>query len=408
MGAGMTHAQYLRIEKLTRKNIVEIAARHNHREILAELGAAQGGHIDAARSGFNRILRGSDTAAAVANQARMLMGAAGIKTLRKDAVRALEIIFSLPPESPIDQDRFFSESVQWVEQYFAAPIISAIVHNDEAAPHCHVLVLPLVDGRMVGSDLMGGPAKLKALQADFHAQVAQRHGLRLPRPQKHYNAVIRLAAAQMAIDALHDNGELCGTSDAIVEEIRALIAANPEKLLSLMGRTMPTPATIKGGFVKMMTKPCKPEKPIGFGKKKPIGFDGSATFENKQTLSCVGFVDSPPPFPPPSEAQKTTQDQPPAPAIALTDSASIRSKEIEPSSVTSTASSKETTTDLQPTDTEGDYIRVRDNEQPTKQWSDELGEFIMLPVKQSAKRAATSLVRLALASKNGLVCGGTL
>ena len=76
--------------------------------------------------------------------------------------------------------------------------------------------------------------------------------------------------------------------------------------------------------------------------------------------------------------------------------------------MTSTASSKETATDLQPTDTEGDYIRVRDNEQPTKQWSDELGEFIMLPVKQSAKRAATSLVRLALASKNGLVCGGTL
>src|SRR5450830_1057991 len=137
----MTHTQFLRIEKLTGKAIIKVAARHNHREILAELGAAPGGHIDPARVVLNRVLRGCDTAAAVASQAKMLMDAAGVKTLRKDAVRALEIVFSLPPESSIDHDLFFNESVQWVDQHFAAPVISAIVHNDEAAPHCHVLLL---------------------------------------------------------------------------------------------------------------------------------------------------------------------------------------------------------------------------------------------------------------------------
>ena len=401
----MTHTQFLRIEKLTGKAIIKVAARHNHREILAELGAALGGHIDPARVGLNRVLRGYFTAAAVASEAQALMDAAGIKATRKDAVRALEIIFSLPPDSPIDHDRFFNESVQWAGQYFAVPVISAIVHNDEAAPHCHVLLLPLVDGRMIGSDLMGGRAKLQAMQADFHAQVGQRHGLTRQAPQKRPNAAIRKQAMDSVFDKLEANS---GLNSALLRVLLEPHEKNPEPLLLEMGLTMPTSAAIKGDFVKMMTKPCKPEKPIGFGKKKPIGFGGSAASENEQTLSCVGFANSMPSFSSPNEPQQTTQDQPPAPAIALTDSASIRSKEIEPSSVTSTASSKETATDLQPTDTEGDYIRVRDNEQPTKQWSDELGEFIMLPVKQSAKRAATSLVRLALASKNGLVCGGTL
>ncbi len=149
------HTQFLRIKKLTGKTIIYLAAKHNHREILAEIGAAQGGHIDLSRVGFNYVLRGLDTAHGVAGMAQSLLDNAGVKTLRKDAVRALEIIFSLPPDSAIDHARYFEDSTQWAEQYFQAPVISAVVHLDEAAPHCHVLVLPLVYGRMVGSDLMG-------------------------------------------------------------------------------------------------------------------------------------------------------------------------------------------------------------------------------------------------------------
>ena len=132
-----------------------IAAKHNHREILAEMGAAQGGHIDPLRTIGNIVLRGCDTAAVVASVAQSLMDSANVNPLRKDAVRALEIIFSLPPESSINHRRYFDDATAWLEQYFAAPVISAIVHGDDAAPHCHVL-LALVGGRMIGSDLMGG------------------------------------------------------------------------------------------------------------------------------------------------------------------------------------------------------------------------------------------------------------
>jgi hypothetical protein len=283
----MTHAQFLRIKKLTGKAIIEVAARHNHREILAELGQASGGRINPTQTKFNRILRGHSTAAAVAAEAKALMDTAGIKALRKDAVLGLEIIFSLPTKSTIDQGRFFNDSVQWASQYFAVPILSAIVHNDEAVPHCHVLLLPLVNGRMVGSDLMGGRSKLLAMQADFHAKVGQGYGMaRQVVTQKPASAAIRKQALESALKVLKANS---GLSDAILVALLAPHAIDPAPLLVALGIVMPTSAAIKSDFVKMMTKPRKPEKPIGFRKSKPIGFDGRVAFESEQTLSCVGF-----------------------------------------------------------------------------------------------------------------------
>ena len=257
----MTHVQFLRIKKLTGKAIIEVAARHNHREILAELGAGSAEHIDPARVRLNRVLRGHGTAAGVASYAKTLMDAAGIKATRKDAVRALEVIFSLPSDSSIDHDRFFNESIQWAGKYFAVPVISAIVHNDEAAPHCHVLLLPLVDGRMVGSDLMGGRAKLLAMQADYNAQVGQRHGLARQAAQKRASAATRKQAMERALAVLEANS---GLSTAVLLALLAPHVNDPAPLLLALGLVTPVTTTFKSDFVKMMTKPCKPEKPIGF------------------------------------------------------------------------------------------------------------------------------------------------
>ena len=413
----MTHAQFLRIKKLTGKAIIEVAARHNHREILAELGAAPGGHIDPARVGLNRVVRGHGTAAAVASQAKMLMDAAGVKTLRKDAVRALEIVFSLPPDSSIDNDSFFNESVQWAGQYFAAPVISAIVHNDEAAPHCHVLLLPLVDGRMVGSDLMGGRAKLQAMQADFHSQVGQRHGLARQTAQKRPSAAIRQQAIDCAFDALEANS---GLSDAVLLALLTPHLGNPEPLMLELGLTMPTPTAIKGGFAKMMTKPCKPEKSIGFGKKKPIGFDDSAVTENEQTLSCVGFAKFSPSFPPPNEPQPAITGATIVSAAMMTEQADDDSQaapvdstgylpgaaDMPPSTAAPSITETYVTASApQPTDAEGDYTRERDDEQPAEQWSCDLGDFIKSTVKASCKPAVIASVRVALEGIGRQVAG---
>jgi hypothetical protein len=266
----MIHTQFLRIKKLTGKAIIEVAARHNLREILAEMGAAHDSPIDPARTANNIILRGGDTAAMIMASAQFMMNQAGVGPLRKDAVRALEIVVSLPVNSTIDQGRFFDDAVAWVDQHFGARVISAAVHNDEAAPHCHVLLLPLVDGRMIGSDLMGGKAKLQTMQADFHNKVGQPHGLTRQTAQKRPGAAIRRQAIDSALAVLEAHS---GLTDAVLRALLEPHLIDPAPLLAALNLDMPVPKAIKGGFVKLMTRPCRVEKtPIGFETKIPIGF----------------------------------------------------------------------------------------------------------------------------------------
>jgi hypothetical protein len=295
------------------KSIVQVAARHNHREIFSEFGVSNESHIDPTRIILNRILHGPATAQLVAAEAKMRMTEAGVERLKKTAVMAVEIVFSLPPRSTINSDLFFSQAVKWAADHFNVPILRAIVHNDESAPHCHVILLPLVAGKMRGSDLVGGPGKMRSHQAAFHAQVAEKHGLQRQTPQKGHSARVRRAAAQVALDVLRDNGELCATSDAVMNELLELISANPAKLLAAMGRTMPVPsAKLSDTFVGIMTRPTKPVSkpalnPKGVGRfvavkselahsSEAIGIPvpahpPTAEFQPKKsspTLSCVG------------------------------------------------------------------------------------------------------------------------
>lgn len=167
---------FLAVKKLTGPNIITSAARHNKREIQAEIGASS--RIDATRSNLNQSLGGPLDAAGVGQLAKDLMAAAGVVKIRKDAVMGLECVFSLPPGHSLDDVAYFGDCAAWAGEYFAgAQILSVDIHRDEAAPHCHALILPLVDGRMVGSDLLGGKQKLAAMVRQFHADVASRYGL---------------------------------------------------------------------------------------------------------------------------------------------------------------------------------------------------------------------------------------
>ena len=288
----MTHAHFLRMKGLKGKAIIVTAAKHNLREILAELDGNQGAAIDPSRTPLNCILRGPATAAGVASEARALMAAAGIATLRKDALRGLEIIFSLPAGATVDQRAFFDDALAWAEQWFSVPILSAIVHADEAAPHCHVILLPLVDGRMRGSELMGNRIKIMAMQGDFQAKVGQRYGLARQVAPARASAAQRQQAIDAALAVLEANSGLqAGLLRVLLEPHKA----NPEPLLLALGIAMPAarPKTKRADtFAGIMTRPCKPErKPIGVARSKPIGFASDSMPKSEQPLSCVGVAE---------------------------------------------------------------------------------------------------------------------
>lgn len=224
----MSAASFLRVKKLKGAGIIQAAARHNLREIQSEQGAS--GPIDATRCHLNQTLAGAATADGVAQQAKELM--AGVDTLRKDAVMALELVLSLPVVTTINVSRYFSDCLQWAQSYFSCPVLSAVIHLDEAAPHCHILLLPLVEGRMVGNKLMGGRPQLLSMQTSFHESVASKHGLRKA-PARLVGAS-KQAAAAMVLARLKETGDNALQS-YVWASIRDCIENAPERFLEALG-----------------------------------------------------------------------------------------------------------------------------------------------------------------------------
>ena len=178
----MSGTALLRFKKLKGNGRILAAARHNRREIQAEMGANES--IDPTHSSLNETLQGPTTAAGVAQLAKDLMETAGVgkdRKLRKDAVVCIELVFSLSPNHDVDDRAFFIDCAAWAGQWFGGDqnILSVDIHHDEAQRHCHVLILPLLPGgRMNAAKLVGGKQRVTAMQDEFHAVVAARYGFK--------------------------------------------------------------------------------------------------------------------------------------------------------------------------------------------------------------------------------------
>lgn len=169
------------------------AAKHNLREIQCELGAV--GHIDPKRMADNIIMSGPTTAAQVQAHADALLASVDTTRLKRDHVQAVEVVFSLPAGSSLDVAGYFARCVEWLRVALPLPIVSGVAHLDEAAPHAHVLMLPVVEGRHVGGGLIDKP-KLLRLRDAFFQKVAGPAGL------KRDSAKVRGPVKQWAVDAV--------------------------------------------------------------------------------------------------------------------------------------------------------------------------------------------------------------
>jgi hypothetical protein len=351
----MSGAAFLRIKKLKGGGIITVAARHNKREIQAELGAA--GSIDPTRSHLNYSLTGP-AAGDVGQLAKDLMTAAGVTKLRKDAVQALEIVFSLPPGHSLDDPAYFTDCAAWAGHHLGGVILSVDIHRDEAAPHCHVLLLPLIGGRMAGSDMLGGKQKLAALQKDFFDQVAAAHGL--SKAPARLAGASKQAAAKAVLQTLRDTGDKAQQSK-VWATLRDVIERDPAPFLLALGIELQAPEKKLKTYTQIMTSKGK-----GSAKEaNPIGFTPP---EKRQTLCSVGFT----PKPPPPQALPGTHDLVQIDASQMADPPFI-----------------ETTT------------RHRDCDQTPDRYDPESGDFIPIrpPTARSHRQAADDWVNKALASK---------
>jgi hypothetical protein len=360
----MSGAGVMRVKKLKGDGIINAAARHNKREIQAELGAT--GPIDPTRSCLNEILVGPSTAADVGQLAKDLMAEAGVVKLRKGAVRALEIVYSLPPATAIDDRAYFIASAEWVVARMGGVILSVDVHRDEAAPHCHVLLLPLVNGRMNGSDMVGYKKNLSALQQDFHAAVASKFGLS--------KAPARLAGSAKQAGAKAVLQHLRDTADAVLRSLgwpayRDAIEAAPEPFLLAYGIELATPKKKLRTFTQIMTSKGK-------GPAKEPNLIGKLPPEKDLSICSVGQAPNPPlSAAPPLPARPAPVRPPPAPPPAI----ELSKEEVEHFL---------------------DAVRVRDDDHDPALYDPDTGEFFSPPppAARRQQQAARAWVATACAA----------
>ena len=103
----------------------------------------------------------------------------GTKNIRKDAVKNIELIFTSDKDffdklSPVDERKFFEESLKFTQEYFGEKnIFSAVVHKDETTPHMHVNLVPIKDGKLSAKIVIGNRKNLENMQDEFYKKISK-------------------------------------------------------------------------------------------------------------------------------------------------------------------------------------------------------------------------------------------
>ena len=225
----MAESQLLSVKKLKSLDILKNCLKHNLLQIPRELGENR--HIDPKRCRLNQnLVGGFDPSSMVSEVAANIVSATG-KKLRRNGVLALEYLISLRANTTVDTNGYFPAVIEWLEDYLGCPIISAVVHLDEGAPHIHVVVLPLRNGRMMGSALVGYKSDLAALKQSHYKSVGQRYGLTMAESIPKFK---RHEISRTVVDVL------CSTKDLLDQPLirtalQNIIQINPSELMAILG-----------------------------------------------------------------------------------------------------------------------------------------------------------------------------
>ena len=173
------------------------AAKHNKREGLL-IPQPKQSNPETLNSTANTCLIGPFSAIGVSNLATNLLNQAGyaVDKLRRDYCQAIEFLFSLPADWVQVDEAYFYECLNWLQSVFPShTVLSADIHRDEGAPHLHVLISPVSDGKLRGSEIIDR-TQLRRLRNSFWETVAAPAGLK---PQ---NAKFIGRLKEYAVDAV--------------------------------------------------------------------------------------------------------------------------------------------------------------------------------------------------------------
>ncbi len=226
------HSTYVfSLAKIKNQVVLRSAFQHNLRELTYEL--YQSKKIDAKKSRENYVLYGADESEALIKSFRHVIESANLpRKLRSDAVIGIEILFSLPVDHNISERDYFCDCIEWVRCAIGPHVISAVVHKDEASPHCHVILVPLENGKMRGSKLVGYKARLRTLHDDFYDRVAAKYGLQKPSVMSLLRKEAYVSMANQLCDLLLEHPALMMDHD-VRRKMIDLLSQNPLEALEI-------------------------------------------------------------------------------------------------------------------------------------------------------------------------------
>lgn len=244
-------AAYLALKSLSKSAAHPLVAmRHNLREIAAEMGAAS--HIDPHRTQLNQVIHGRNSSQGIERTRSWVLNYLKMAKSRKNAVHAIEIVVSIPPQATINQLAFFISARDWLKANYGGLMIHAVIHNDEEAPHMHALILPIVNKRLQGNALMGNRNRFIQLQRDFYDEVCAPFGFDKPKPKSKSS---QKSAAQAVIDSIAQKPYLWMQAE-FQEAVISCIYKNPIAFYKFVGFEQ---NRMVNEFTRIMTQKVKAE-----------------------------------------------------------------------------------------------------------------------------------------------------
>jgi len=108
---------------------------------------------------------------------------AGVKRIRSDSVRGMEVILTGSPEGFIrgqdgravdySKSKWVGDNLRFLQEKFGAKnIVSFTLHQDEKTPHIHAVLAPITEKNTLSADKLFNPASLRQLQTEYAQAMA--------------------------------------------------------------------------------------------------------------------------------------------------------------------------------------------------------------------------------------------
>jgi hypothetical protein len=190
-------ARNLRLTGHTRT--LSLAQKHNQRLIVQEIGGY--GSIDGSQIALNLelvTLNGKSYEEAVLDVLR----AHGLDLdhynyRKKNRGYAVELVFSVTAGHHCDFNAMYADSLGWLRSYYPeCQIIHAVIHHDEDTPHMHVILVPLVNGKLQAAKISGYTGVSQKRNLSLFEYLDKRYGLTFP---VYLKGAAKKAGAKLAI-----------------------------------------------------------------------------------------------------------------------------------------------------------------------------------------------------------------